>query len=191
MSFQLDADQTVTLSIHTGAWAQEVKWWFDGGSGDMMSGPPDPQPISLGGSRNGYSSFFGSIAAVSLHGRRVSSHEAKCLHEYGESKVALCNDYLAPNNWRVHWLLNNGTLHPNITLDGDTYLDGKFGAMMDGIGDSLTVVGDDLNYVEDGTFGISLWFTKHECVVPGRYEMLWRHEDAGWRTSSVHIYIGW
>ena len=190
LSFRVADGETRVLQVHikTGEWASEYSWSMDDGSD--FSGPPAPNPLKLGGTGGGYSSFFGSIGAVSLHRSPPSEHDAQCMFEFGQGLIAMCEDYTAENNWRVDWLLLNGTMSDQVTMNDDAYLDGSFGAVLDGRGDSLTVVGDTTTYASDGTFGISFWFTKHECTTPGRYEMLWRHEQDGWRSSSVHVYIG-
>ena len=189
LSFRVDPGETRTLQVHikTGDWASEYSWSIDDGSD--FKGPPAPNPLQLGGGGS-YSSFMGSIGAVSLHRNAPSDHDAECMYEYGQSLVSLCQDFTGQDNWRINWLLMNGTASPDVAMSGDTYLDGSFGAVFDGRGDSLTVVGDSTTYASDGTFGLSFWFTKHQCSVPGRYEMLWRHEQNGWRSSSVHVYIG-
>lgn len=190
LSFRVLPGETRTLQVHikTGDWASEYEWSIDDGSD--FKGPPSPNPLTLGGSGNGFSSFMGSIAAASLHRNAPTDHDAQCMYEYGQSLIAMCQDFSGKNNWRINWLLVNGTASEDVVMNGDTGLDGSFGAVFDGRGDSLSVVGDSTTYASDGTFGISFWFTKHQCSTPGRYEMLWRHEQDGWNSCSIHMYVG-
>ena len=64
-------------------------------------------------------------------------------------------------------------IHEAAELHGDATLNGKFGLALDGSGDYLTASGDDvMPYASSGEFGISMWFTRRECLNPGRYQML-------------------
>ena len=218
LSFRVAPGESRPLQVHikTGEWASEYSWAIDDGNagqcggvvcdgeGDgpcgcdpcpacsnVLSGPPAANPLRIGGSSDGYSSFFGSVAAVSLHRRPTSDNDAECLFGFGQGMVAMCEDYTAQDYFSsTNWLLLNGTLTADATLSDDAFMDSDFGVVMDGRGDALTVAGDSLTYASYGRFSISLWFTKHECTIPGRFEYLWRHERGGWQSSSIRMYIG-
>lgn len=68
--------------------------------------------------------------------------------------------------------------HPDAVMHGDAYVNGKFGLTLDGSGDYLTVAGEDtIAYAASGEFGVSMWFTRKDCIIPGRYEMLFGHHQ--------------
>ena len=126
-----------------------------------------------------------------MHRRPTIDNDAECLFGFGQGMVAMCEDYTAQDYFSsTNWLLLNGTLTADATLSDDAFMDSDFGVVMDGRGDELTVAGDSLTYASYGRFSISLWFTKHECTIPGRFEYLWRHERGGWQSSSIRMYIG-
>lgn len=84
----------------------------------------------------------------------------------------------------------NGELPTGATLLGDTYLDGGFGAVLDGDGDHITIgpSTETVSYAASGEFSISMWFTKRECRSAGasggsRYETLYRHTSGTERRS--------
>ena len=64
-------------------------------------------------------------------------------------------------------------------LVGAAYLNGDFGVTVDGTGDYVKITADDNDYIRGTSrgqraswrgFGVSFWFTKSACNVPGRYE---------------------
>ena len=68
---------------------------------------------------------------------------------------------------------------------------GASGVHFDGNGDYVTV--ETFDYASDGTFSVSLWFTKEQCT-GSIYEYLFsHHNNAGastWDASYVDIYLG-
>lgn len=176
-------------------WDTDARGWL--GGFDFLD-----YAITLGAANN-QREFAGDIAAVSLHDAPVTGTDANCLFQYGAEQVAMCEDYSA-GGWRGPlWLLFNGTMHEQATLNGDAVLDANFGVLLDGSSDYISVQpeGDyssSLNYAKDGQFGISMWFTRKTCPIPGRYEALYSHsqDDDGsssWSdvtNSNIHILIG-
>jgi hypothetical protein len=95
-----------------------------------------------------------------------------------------------------------------LTLGGDAYLDDSgrhaagdrwwqgvgeadeityddFGIHFDGYGDYAQISGIDNGYAADGTFAISMWVTKPNCLISGKEEILYKHGDLGGRRSSA------
>jgi hypothetical protein len=66
----------------------------------------------------------------------------------------------------------------------DTSYD-DFGIHFDGDGDYAQVVGVDNGYAADGTFAISMWVTKPNCMVSGKEEILYKHGDLGGRRGAA------
>ena len=188
---------TVCVHLHTGDWASEYDWNFDGNSETAMVAIPAAS-ILIGG-RNGWSSFMGGIAAVSVHGNQMTELDADCLFNFGSSYVAICPD-VSRSSYGQRWVVFNGTLNDDATLMGDAYMDSDMGVSLDGDGDYIEVRGDTATqYSHDGTFSISLWATRGECNTPGSYEMLYGHQESKSRWSgnwvdpdntNIHILLG-
>ena len=168
-----EAPSAVCVHIHTGNWASEYDWNFDGDSDTAMV-PPEPASITIGGGR--WSSFMGGIAAVSVHGRTITEFDSQCLWNFGSDFVATCPD-ISRSSYGQRWVIFNGTLALDATLRGDAFMDSDMGVSLDGDGDYVSVSGDNPNvepgYSHDGTFSISLWATRGECNTPGSYELLY------------------
>jgi hypothetical protein len=76
------------------------------------------------------------------------------------------------------------------TLQGNAHVD-MDGATFDGDGDDIRVA--NFQYAADGTFSVSLWFTKEQCT-DNTYEYLYSHQQlsgVGWMSQSyVMMYVG-
>ena len=195
VSFRLEQDTTVQIHLRTALWASEYSWSMDAG-GRGMHGPTERHIISVGGQAPGWGGFTGEINALSLHRSPPDQHDVTCLYDYGASKVNECPDF--SSQWRNKWIVFNGTLSEHAALQGDTTIDDdpSFGVNFDGEYDSIKVGGDEVaSYALDGSFSISLWFTRAECDISGRYEELFRQQQIdGWSGrrdgSSISITIG-
>ena len=65
-----------------------------------------------------------------------------------------------------------------------------------------TVANSGCSDLWQGTFGVSLWFTRRDCAIPGRYEALYSHSQVDscssspeecWTdpaNSNIHVLIG-
>jgi hypothetical protein len=177
LSFGVATSQVFTVHVHTGRWGNEVRWYIDdglvtdegNGSTTGYGGPRSTSEIQLGGT--GYGGFQGQLGGVSIVSHAVQANEARCLYESGAQFVGICPNF--ESRWRTAWLVKDTAIHESATLHGDAALNGKFGLTLDGSGDYLTASGSDIMaYASSGEFGVSMWFTRRECVTPGRYEML-------------------
>jgi hypothetical protein len=192
-----DAPTTVCVHLHTGDWASEYDWNFDGDTETAMVSP-EPASIVIG-ARSGWSSFMGGIAAVSVHGSALSELDAECLWNFGSDFVAICPD-VSRSSYGQQWVVFNGTLNTDAQLRGDAFMDSDMGVSLDGDGDYVSVGGEtSTTYSHDGTFSISLWATRGECNVPGSYEMLYGHQESRSRWSgnwldpenvNIHLLLG-
>jgi hypothetical protein len=94
-----------------------------------------------------------------------------------------------------------------LTLGGDAYLDDSgrrssgrwwdgvgevdeatyddFGIHFDGYGDYAQISGVDNGYAADGTFAISMWVTKPNCLTSGKEEILYKHGTLGGRRNAA------
>ena len=195
LSFRLASDATVELHIRTGIWASEVAWSFDDGS--EYSGPEVSHVVSVGGQAPGWSTFMGEIAAAAVHRNAPDQQFVTCLRDFGLDHVQQCADP-SRSGWRTNWVIMNGTISSDAVLMGDANVDDDpfFGVNFDGEGDSLKIGGNDAaSYALDGTFGISFWFTRRECDIPGRYEELFRQQEkngygGSYSGSAILIEIG-
>ena len=116
---------------------------------------------------------MGGIAAVSVQGSTITEFEAQCLWNFGSDFVATCPD-ISQSSYSQRWVVFNGTLAIDATLNGDAFMDSDMGVSLDGDGDFVSVGGDtSATYSHDGTFSISLWATRGECNTPGSYELLY------------------
>eukprot|EP01043_Picozoa_sp_COSAG02_P014239 COSAG02_NODE_584_length_19995_cov_3.209439_1_plen_2268_part_10 len=68
-------------------------------------------------------------------------------------------------------------------VDETTYDD--FGIHFDGYGDYAQISGVDNGYAADGTFAISMWVTKPNCLVSGKEEILYKHGSLGGRRAAI------
>jgi hypothetical protein len=175
--FGVATTQVYTVHIHTGRWGNEVLWYIDDGivtneetgSTTGYGGPRSTSDIQLGGT--GYGGFQGQLGGVSIISHAVQGNEARCLYESGAQFVGLCPNF--ESRWRSAWLVRDTAIHEAAELHGDAMLNGKFGLALDGSGDYLTAAGDDIMpYASSGEFGVSMWFTRRECLNPGRFQML-------------------
>ena len=189
----------VQLRLVTGYTASDISWYFD----DINTGHsgPDKGTITLGGSR-----YEGQIAGVSIMRRAIDEDEADCLYRDGEGSLQVCAtaDVLSKDRMTAYYSsFTDGDEIPQGThLMGDAYTDGDFGVQLDGQGDYLYLDAGwrTASYGQDGTFAISMWFTKTSECSPGStwngFETLFSHKlmpDQGsgesWN-SNVQIEIG-
>lgn len=90
----------------------------------------------------------------------------------------------------------NGELPTGATLAGSAYLDGRFGAVLGGDGDHITIgpAAETVAYAASGEFSISMWFTKRECADAsansGRYETIYRQTAGTERRSFGEVFRG-
>ena len=182
-AFTLAAPATLTLHLHTGNFADEISWMITQGmAGETVvaSGPTGHQ-LTIGMSSSGWGGMLGYVAAASAHSFAVGVEEAECLYQAGQDHIASCRDPLQDD--LVEWLIFNQTLGADVSLEGDAYVDGKFGVQLDGDGDSIVVGGELAAGYADNTWSINMWFTRRECLDEGRFEMLYAHkttEDGRW-----------
>ena len=149
--------------------------------------------------------FFGSMAGVSLFNTPLEQAKVRCLYYYDAERVGTCTDIIEWREtvWSNSFMGSSYRMPKEITLQGDAYLDGKFGLQLDGEGDYATI--DDVPaFAADGTFGIALWFFKaSDCDVPEQFEFLYSTVENGWQSDSdrtrpwepsyrsgIHMYLG-
>ena len=198
-AFPVADTNPVTLTIQTGTEAADVSWKVLSGvdQSELYAGP------AKGTLRLGGGGYYGAYAGLTILSRSITEEEADCLYRDGSGRVEICEatDWLHPS-WRVAYsgsMVDGGPLPDQTTLNGDAYHDRNFGIELDGDEDYVTVDGSTGYYAMDGTFTISLWFSKvTECDGVGSdyYESLFSHqynerarvEDAG--DSSINIEIG-
>ena len=142
---------------------------------------------------------MGEIQAVAVHREAPDQHDVTCLRDFGEDHVEMCPAIdIDGNSWRNNWVIINGTLSDSAVLQGDANVDNDpmFGVNFDGEGDAVKIGGEDASsYALDGSFGVSFWFTKRACNIPGSYEELYHQSEADgrsgyWRGSTIIITIG-
>jgi hypothetical protein len=63
-----------------------------------------------------------------------------------------------------------------------------FGIHFDGDGDYAQINGVDNGYAADGTFAISLWATKPNCMTSGKEEIIYKHGDLQ-RATIMMLYV--
>ena len=124
-------------------------------------------------------------------------------------QVGTCTDYANAGWSGPQWLVFNGTMHEKASLHGEARLDTLFGVLLDGDGDYVSFepeaassYSNRFDYAAQGTFGVSLWFTRRDCAIPGRYEALYSHSQVDscnsspeecWTdpaNSNIHVLIG-
>ena len=153
-------------------------------------------PILLGGDISSTAAsggnFEGSIIALSIFSERLDPHQHDCLYQQMEATVATCDD--TPGSI-FQWTA--GQDPPEDTyLRGDTHPNGKWGLTFDGDEDHVTIKGGATDFADDGTFAISMWFTKPVCNVPGDWQFLFSQlKDRNMPVafpgnSGVNIFIG-
>eukprot|EP01046_Picozoa_sp_COSAG06_P018310 COSAG06_NODE_1269_length_10057_cov_2.547846_3_plen_1844_part_01 len=144
--------------------------------------------------------FFGSMAGVGLFSGPLAQVNIRCLNRYDAERLASCSD---PDTWwGQSWSGSflKGSMPTGVNLQGDAFLDGKFGLQLDGEGDYV-VLNDAPAFAADGTFAISMWFYKtSDCDVPEEFEFLFstRKASRGWRESfifqpdysGIHLFLG-
>ena len=138
---------------------------------------------------------MGSVAMLAVSRRPINAEAADCLYNWGISFVQTCSNPL--DDWRTDFVLldGNATDFSATTLMGDAYYDGM-AVVLDGIDDMVAVRGDvPRTYPADGTFSVSMWFTRRDCTtgLSGEFEQLYFHnsEHMGSGSSSeISIFIG-
>jgi hypothetical protein len=99
-----------------------------------------------------------------------------------------------PYTWLGSFI--NGELPAGAELTGNAYLDGRFGAVLNGDGDHITIgpSSETAAYAATGEFTISMWFTKRECSdaspSSGRYETIFRQTAGSERRSFGEVFRG-
>lgn len=99
-----------------------------------------------------------------------------------------------PYTWLGSFI--NGELPVGVELTGDAYLDGRFGAVLNGGSDHITIgpSPETVDYAATGEFSISMWFTKRECTdatpSSGRYETIFRQTAGSERRSFGEVFSG-
>lgn len=133
--------------------------------------------------------FDGEIALLSLHAQATDAASAQCLFTAGEALVGVCPD--PEQDSSIAWVIGGpGDLSRDATLVDDAMLSGasaEFGVEFDGNDDELSFAGSAAStYSADGSFGISMWFTRRECTLNSRQEMLFaQQQEAGEEASSA------
>ena len=85
------------------------------------------------------------------------------------------------------WVFSGNYAGRGTELMGGAYMNGDYGVTVDGTGDYVAITSDDNDYISSRRgFGVSFWFTKSVCNVPGRYEILYEHvrDIDGWPLSG-------
>ena len=97
-----------------------------------------------------------------------------------------------PYTWLGSFI--NGEVPAGAELTGDAYLDGRFGAVLTGGSDHITIgpSPETVDYAATGEFSISMWFTKRECTDAsprsGRYETIFRQTAGSERRSFGEVF---
>lgn len=97
-----------------------------------------------------------------------------------------------PYTWLGSFI--SGELPAGTVLSGNAYLDGRFGVVLNGDGDHITVgpSSETVEYAATGEFSISMWFTKRECIDAssnsGRYETIYRQTAGASRRSFGEVF---
>jgi hypothetical protein len=162
----------------------------------------DGAPILLGGDTDAgtFGSFEGNIAALSIYGSALDMHQFDCLYQTMEATVPICTESAGQGFQSDFTQLSRSRggyeMPDNAFLSGDTFINGQFGLTFDGDGDYMTIRGNAMDFADDGTFAIALWFTKPVCNVPGKWEFVFsqlEHADRPitWsRNSGIDLFIG-
>ena len=157
------------------------------------------EDIFIGGrvDRNADRHFRGRIAALSVYSVPVSAPQAAFIYWEGVARVSpslgasAIRDSALVDLWLVEGSnVDRSAFNRAVALNGNAQFHST-GATFDGSGDYITV--ENFDYASDGTFSVSLWFTKDQCT-GSIYEYLFsHHNNAGagtWDASYVDIYLG-
>ena len=123
--------------------------------------------------------YFGSMAGVYFWRRTLEDDQADCLFRGGSTQIGVCKP--AAEMWGSQFyesFLGGEVADMNkaaVTLNGAAYMDGAFGVKLGGQEDSISVETSD--YASGGSFTVAFWYTKTECLLPGRFEMIFSHEN--------------
>jgi hypothetical protein len=123
--------------------------------------------------------YFGSMAGVYFWRRTLEDDQADCLFRGGSTQIGVCKP--AAEMWGSQFyesFLGGEAADMNkaaVTLNGAAYMDGAFGVKLGGQEDSISVETSD--YSSGGSFTVAFWYTKTECLLPGRFEMIFSHEN--------------
>lgn len=159
------------------------------------------EPIMIGADSDSvFGSFEGNIASLSIFGSALDMHKFDCLYQMMEASTPVCTesawDGFQADFTKVTRTDRGYNIPDDTHLFGDTYINGQFGLTFDGDGDYMTIGGNAMDFADDGTFAIALWFTKPVCNAPGRWQFVFsqiEHADRPitWsRNSGLDLFIG-
>lgn len=208
LAFYIDGMKVPMTDNSFGNWGWQAAPGDDTDTENTNAANPDPStfaytlpgfslagaPIMLGGA------FEGNIRSLSIYGEALDMHQFDCLYQTMEATVPICNENPGQGFQADFTSLprrrGDYSMPDNAFLKGDTYVNGKFGLTFDGDGDHAVIRGNAMDFADDGTFAIALWFTKPVCNAPGKWEFVFsqlEHADrpvTSSRNSGIDLFIG-